>query len=1344
MKKIIALWIIAMIIALPIYSASAIAGLSNVRAHGYLNPETNSCLESEDGAEYVIIEADAAVEGDTDVTASQLRLKRLDVSGPEFAFNVKEGTSHFKYDFSGNHREHSADEEFQYGVALYDDGGNLVDSASLFVEVDDGAPILADSFHIERLGAVIDSTTITPATTGITFNYAFIDSCAGVYSVNYYVNGVSKGAVPTEPISANDLKPGTAWPTNGVLNICLVATDNFGHSSRFGTNCQTIKIDAEAPVFSNLRVNGEPSFLTNGIEQVKVSVDAYDASGLMGNALANFAQLNSALSSYAAGKCTTADGINYRCEWDVQLALSGEGPKAILFSATDNLGNAVNGYSMNIGYVLDKTPPVITLRTNHAYNGEFFVKGSSNKFNATIVDASGVTKTKVKLDVSDLINQLSVRDAESCNAVANAANTYDCVWSIPETVSTGDSKEVSVTATDNAGNSASASITVTVDRIAPELFEQDALEDEIKVEERGKPGNIILIPDYAPIDGALVGTTPLRAVAIVKDDYGIRAYADFSRVAADGFKGWKSSFCTPTVLAGEAGNFWRCEWSYEDVGGDVLSLEEKRPITFKFEDAAGNSIERNVEVEITRADIILDRIEIKSKNYDNIVSGNVEYVVGKTPLDVRAYLRSATGSISAIAEFGTGLELRDGGTNRIAADECVLDETTGLVVCSWDSEDYDSGTLPREGSFAAMFEFRDPNGNMLPVQRTIRLKTPKLAIINITISQPDISSIFGGQELPKSLGEPNTYLVNGYLASITARMGHTEAAEINAQVSANADLSGIVPAALAAEWSNLDTDCTFVSNYWKCEWKSIPVNATRNSVLPEKVKTYFVFEDVLQNRYPENATGKYEKEIDMLTVANVLKDYWVIRQEDVRTLPPDVDRQTAQIFSQRVYFLTPLTLKSGFSSDNVKTVQISKTEACKGWKAGTGNSLDYVAGGANGIKIMNTNPESREPWFYLDLNKQEMTVDNLKINCSLTIISKEGQFISLPERENVTLEVDFYNMPIGEIGANINAKIDSVRNDVMFKLSETLKFLEDIIKLAEDICRFVQLIKELDNLIAAAMNILDILRPLPGGNEAANLGQHSSKLVSKFGDKIFKHLDKFCAYISCDEGLWGMPVKDWKKSIEDSTPSSLKFIYGCQESERTTGEGKDAITRKQCLSAEVPFSPKDSLILSMATGCIPGIVYNLRKWRQIECSYVYCLRYGIVDGVPVSVCEQERSYLKCKYVFGEIFNLIPFAHFFKYVGNIVQTLLHDPVSLIFGGAVFYCEQMHPTNFMSYVCILAKNIPELAKIADDLVRFAENKRWDLDADMCDAAFEGLDGGESSEESEESEPTETETG
>ena len=89
--------------------------------------------------------------------------------------------------------------------------------------------------------------------------------------------------------------------------------------------------------------------------------------------------------------------------------------------------------------------------------------------------------------------------------------------------------------------------------------------------------------------------------------------------------------------------------------------------------------------------------------------------------------------------------------------------------------------------------------------------------------------------------------------------------------------------------------------------------------------------------------------------------------------------------------------------------------------------------------------------------------------------------------------------------------------------------------------------------------------------------------------------------------------------------------------------------------------------------CIPGIIENLEKFRQIECLYADCLQTAVKDdNVPITVCENLKAQATCKYVTGELFALIPYTALFDKYVKMLKQALSDPFAFLGAAAGLYC------------------------------------------------------------------------
>lgn len=114
------------------------------------------------------------------------------------------------------------------------------------------------------------------------------------------------------------------------------------------------------------------------------------------------------------------------------------------------------------------------------------------------------------------------------------------------------------------------------------------------------------------------------------------------------------------------------------------------------------------------------------------------------------------------------------------------------------------------------------------------------------------------------------------------------------------------------------------------------------------------------------------------------------------------------------------------------------------------------------------------------------------------------------------------------------------------------------------------------------------------------------------------------------------------------------------------------------LAASVNSDPKQSLIASIGTVCIGGIVYNLEKLRQIQCQYIKCLEDTAKQGGDIAICEDTKQTAQCMYVTGQIFETFGIFKFLRAFAGQLSAFFENLIPNAFGyGAKKICEAAKP-------------------------------------------------------------------
>ncbi len=224
----------------------------------------------------------------------------------------------------------------------------------------------------------------------------------------------------------------------------------------------------------------------------------------------------------------------------------------------------------------------------------------------------------------------------------------------------------------------------------------------------------------------------------------------------------------------------------------------------------------------------------------------------------------------------------------------------------------------------------------------------------------------------------------------------------------------------------------------------------------------------------------------------------------------------------------------------------------------------------------------------------------------------------------------------------------------------------------------------LTGALGAASQALAELPPAQAALEEAKKGvchvEEKSEKAYTETDKLLSFLDSLCAIANCQLAEGGKDVLGVKGLKGGYAPYCDKIQ---DYFSKTYGSDFQNAMKKYNVQ---PFDIKDSLILSTVCLCLPGIVYNVEKMRQVNCFKAVCLNdYVKEQGYPTSLCNDMTNYFTCALVIGEIFALIPFSAFFEDLIQKSINIITDPVAaftMALGGVCdSTCDSQGPYAFL---------------------------------------------------------------
>lgn len=218
-------------------------------------------------------------------------------------------------------------------------------------------------------------------------------------------------------------------------------------------------------------------------------------------------------------------------------------------------------------------------------------------------------------------------------------------------------------------------------------------------------------------------------------------------------------------------------------------------------------------------------------------------------------------------------------------------------------------------------------------------------------------------------------------------------------------------------------------------------------------------------------------------------------------------------------------------------------------------------------------------------------------------------------------------------------------------------------------------------------------------------------LKKKFSESIDKYLGKFCNFVNCqsgplnqEDGVFGKVLSAMGGGIWNPN----KLI-----NDATGGIGGDV-------------SVKDSLVWSVATLCVPGIIANVDKYRQINCEYALCIGKDVVEnGLPITQCEKKREALLCNFVWTQVFNSVPFVNTLESWVNSLKEMITNPVAALMFLLGKYCKGFcdanddtmnSPTKYK--ICAFSKTADAIAQVVSEIKGIVNPDFWKIGEGACD--------------------------
>ena len=122
-------------------------------------------------------------------------------------------------------------------------------------------------------------------------------------------------------------------------------------------------------------------------------------------------------------------------------------------------------------------------------------------------------------------------------------------------------------------------------------------------------------------------------------------------------------------------------------------------------------------------------------------------------------------------------------------------------------------------------------------------------------------------------------------------------------------------------------------------------------------------------------------------------------------------------------------------------------------------------------------------------------------------------------------------------------------------------------------------------------------------------------------------------------GVLGLAVAD----IEDVTGAAPADPPAAEQEVPDSGEGRIDLNPLKGIgeTLESHMNPRDNWLVALNCLCLPGIIHNAHKYRQLQCIHARCLSDSAKAGFSTAPCDIEHKVQECVFWYGALFEFIP-------------------------------------------------------------------------------------------------------
>jgi len=331
------------------------------------------------------------------------------------------------------------------------------------------------------------------------------------------------------------------------------------------------------------------------------------------------------------------------------------------------------------------------------------------------------------------------------------------------------------------------------------------------------------------------------------------------------------------------------------------------------------------------------------------------------------------------------------------------------------------------------------------------------------------------------------------------------------------------------------------------------------------------------------------------------------------------------------------------------------------------------------------NASNRLDASFLMLDTQTLQEDGLPIRCNLTLtVEKDNVLYTVQEQETLEWRLKFRNSKLGTPGGAFITKINKEKEELNGGVSKLIGTANQITSTFAQVCQMQDMLIMMQ-MQGLSMESIGMMLMYTGAGQSigqSGNGMWSAMMMSSMTYWMGKmpqtplgqtmnvdptsaafhnkqmNFRKFCNYIHCD-----VAKKTEEAMKKEGGKDSLLLGSDQKLADSINAKGQNSDLFKDYFANMNTPDVSNSIIMSLATQCWSGVVYNLNKYRQIDCGYVQCLKEQALNGASITPCELGRGVKMCRFITGEVFEL-PYIRVVKNLAANINQLVQSPLTLL--------------------------------------------------------------------------------